>query len=69
MKRIINMLIMLSKVTGLTILICWGMLLGMFALGNQISQYENSKLEKEYYNLSNDLLKKELQFYNVCEEE
>ena len=32
---------MLSKVTGLTILICWGLLLGMFALGNQMSQYEN----------------------------
>lgn len=64
LKKMLNLFILLSKFTGLTILICWGLLLGMFVLGNQINQYDNSRLEKEYYKLSIDLMKRELQFYN-----
>lgn len=64
MNKFIKCFILLSKITSMTILICWAVLLGLFMLGNEISQYENNKLEKEYYELSIKLIDKELHFYS-----
>ena len=61
MNKFIKCFIMLSKITSMTILICWAILLGLFMLGNEMSQYEVNKLEKEYYQLSIKLIDKELQ--------